>query len=150
MGRWMEVVRQQPPEGQRHHTEEYRRLIVGEYAPHPLLNAARAIRAGSRGEHKSSNLLLFPLLDRVQFGSPCYADEDLWLLPADAIQLLEEFTRLRRVCRLEEFAAGLDGRAVATWWRDGETPVEFERWLDGIEGLLRQAVEGGHWVRLML
>jgi hypothetical protein len=144
----MEIVQEQPPEGQRHHTDEYKRLIVGECAPHPLLHAARAIQAGSRRGWNSSDA--FPMLDRVRVDSSWYVDEDLWLPPADAFQLLDEFMRLRRVCRDEEFVPGLDGRALAARWRDMDEPAEFERWLDAIEGLLWQAVEGGHWVRLML
>jgi hypothetical protein len=148
MGRWMEIVREQPPEGQRDHTEEYQRLIVGECAPHPLLSAARAIQRGSRGDLSIS--AGFPILDRVQSGSSWYVDEDLWLSPDDVVQLLDEFARLRRLCRGEEFVAGLDGQSFATRWRAGDSPAEFERSLDAIEGLLWQAVEDGHWLRLML
>jgi hypothetical protein len=144
----MEIVQEQPPEGQRDHTAEYQRLIVAECAPHPLLYAFRAIRRGSRGGRMSSDV--FPMLGRVEGGSQWYVDEDLWLSPAEAVQLLDEFTRLRRVCRGEESMPGLDGRLVATRWRDVEAPAEFEQWLDVIEGLLWEAFEGGHWVRLML
>src|SRR4051812_37582560 len=128
----MEIVQEQPPEGQRYDTDEYRRLIVGECAPHPLLHAARAIQAGSRRGRNSSDA--FPMLDRVRLDSRWYVDEDLWLPPSDVVQLLDEFTRLRRVCRYEEFVLGLDGRAVAARWRDMDAPVEFEWWLDVIEG----------------
>ena len=108
----MEIVLEQPPEGQRHHTAEYQLLIVAECAPHPLLYAIRAIRCGSRGSRISSDA--FPVLSRVEGGSQWYVDEDMWLSPAEAVQLLDEFTRLRGVCREEESIPGLDGRLVAT------------------------------------
>jgi hypothetical protein len=92
----------------------------------------------------------FPLLDRVHPSSGWYVDENLWLGPDDVVQLLEEFMRLRRVCLQEEFVPGLDGRRVAAAWRESEPAAEFERWLDQIEALLWQAVEGSWWVRLML
>jgi hypothetical protein len=144
----MEVVREQPTEGQCHHSPEYKRLVVAEAVPYPIMWAARAIRAGSRAGRNPGDQ--FPLLDRVREYSPDYVDEDLWL-PSDAVaRLLEEFVRLRRVCRWEEFVAGLDGKATVTAWRGVWSPEEFERYLDSNERLLRQAVEGGWWVRLML
>jgi hypothetical protein len=145
----MEVVRERPPEGERHHTAEYARLVVAEVAPHPLLHAAHAIQAGSRGGHRP--IEHFPVLDAVRGTSARYVDEDLWLAPSEVAGLLAEFTRLRGVCREEEFVPGLEGRAVAAAWR-GTVAVSsaFEPWLDAIEALLRRASAGGCWVRLML
>ncbi len=149
MGRWMEVVQDQPPEGQRHHTPEYERLVVGAIAPHPLLSAAHAIETGSRRSGRAPDVP-FPMLSRIGLQSPWYVDEDLWVTPAEVVQLLDEFLRLRRVCRLQEFVPELDSQKVSAIWRGSEPAADFESWLDRIEALLYRAVEGACWVRLML
>jgi hypothetical protein len=149
MGRWMEVVRKQPPEGKRQHSPEYETLVVGAIAPHPLLSAARAIEVGSRRSGHSANQF-FPMLARVELTSPSYVDEDLWLLPDEVEGLLDEFRRLRRVCQHQEFVPDLDSRKAYAVWRGLRPSAEFEAWLDQIEALLSQAAEGGYWVRLML
>jgi hypothetical protein len=144
----MEVVREQPPIGERHHTSNYSRLILGETDPHPLLVARSALRHARRGD--SRPIEAFPQFNRVRAGSPAYVDEDLWITSKEASELLSEFSRLRRACAREDFVAGLD--AIATWsaWQDGMPESEFKLWIDHIERLLRKAAEGGWWVRLML
>jgi hypothetical protein len=148
MGRWMEVVREQPPEHQRLHTPEYERLVVGAIAPHPLLSAFHALESGSRAENVPVDGL--SMLSRVKEHSRWYVNEDLWLPPDEVVQLLHQFRRFRRICQQQEFVPGLDGWKAAAIWRAGQVSKEFELWLDQIEALLCQAVEGTWWVRLML
>jgi hypothetical protein len=144
----MEVVREQPPEGQRQHTPECERLVVGAHGPHPLLSAAHAVEAGRCAAGKCVDA--FPMLTRVRASSDAYVDEDLWLSPDRVAQLLDQFTRLRRVCQQQEFLSDLDGRKVSAVWRAAQSPAQFETWLDRIDALLWKAVEGNYWVRLML
>jgi hypothetical protein len=92
----------------------------------------------------------FPMLEAVGLRSDRYVDEDLWLNAAEVEQLIDEFQRLRRVCRGEEFITHLDGPASYEAWRRLEQRQDFEAWLDDIEALLRKAVAFGYAVRLML
>ena len=139
MGKWLEVLRDRPAEGADGYAER-RPSIVAEIAPHPLLRAAQ--RLGR--EHRKH----FPALDLVREDSPAYVDEWLWLDERQVGEVLEELRRVRRICRREEFLAGLDGRKYFDLWRDGDPPEKFEAWLDRIEHAL--GAEGGRWVLLAL
>jgi hypothetical protein len=137
----MEVVRELPLDAQN-------QIVLGGYAPHPLLLAAHAVEVSKKTVGGSVDY--FPMLIRVREFSEAYIDENLWLSPEEVVELLDQFLQLRRVCQQQEFLSGLDGRKVAHVWRDSESPAEFERWLDGIEALLWKAVEGHNCLRLML
>lgn len=50
MGRWMEVLRQQPPQGQRDHDQVYAELVVREIGPHPLMYAFGALCQANPGD----------------------------------------------------------------------------------------------------
>jgi hypothetical protein len=149
VGRWMEVVRRQPPQGHRHHDQAYEELIVREIAPHPLMHAFGApcqANAGKREVIQKS----FPALEAVGLGSPRYTDEDLWLNADELGQLLEEIRRLRRVCRRGEYIPGIDGAASYETWRNSDRPEDFDSGLDRIEAILVDAHRSGYWVRLMV
>jgi hypothetical protein len=149
MGRWMEVVRAQPPQGQRDHDESYERLVVGQIAPNPLMRAFDELCRANPGKHGIVSKH-FPMLEAVGTNSSRYVDEDLWLDSAEAGRLIEEFQKLRRVCRREEFITALDGPATYEAWRGSDRQEDFDGWLDGIELLLRSAAASGYAVRLML
>jgi hypothetical protein len=149
VGRWMEVVRRQPPQGHRHHDQAYEELIVREIAPHPLMHAFGAlcqVNAGQREVIQKS----FPTLEAVGLGSPRYIDDDLWLNADDLGKLVEEFRRLRRVCGREEFVPRIDAATCYETWRKSDGPADFDSWLDRIEAMLVDAHRSGHWVRLMV
>jgi hypothetical protein len=96
----MEIVQEQPPEGRRHHDEAYQKLIVVGVAPHPLMYAFSD--AGKANPGKGERIgREFPMLRRVSTESS--ADEDLWLTTDEAACLLDEWQRLRRVCRRISF-----------------------------------------------
>ena len=78
MGRWMEVVRQQPPQGQGHHDHAYQEIVVGKIAPHPLMHAFGALCQANPGKREVIGKC-FPTLEAVRLDSPRYVDEDLWL-----------------------------------------------------------------------
>jgi hypothetical protein len=145
----MELVREGPPQGQRQHDESYSSLVVGEIAPHPLIYAFQELCKANPGKREIIREQ-FPMLESVGFRSDRYVDEDLWLNATEVERLIEEFQRLRRVCRREEFITHLDGPATYEAWRSSEQREEFEVWLDGIEALLRKAVASGYAIRLML
>jgi len=65
-------------------------------------------------------------------------------------QLIEEFQRLRRLCRRQQFVTTLDGPTTYEAWRSSERREDFDRSLDEIEALLGKAVASGYAVRLML
>ena len=90
------------------------------------------------------------MLGAVGLCSDRYVKEDLWLSAAEVEQLIDEFQRLRRVCRREEFITHLDGPASYEAWRTLEQREDLETWLNDIEALLRKAVAFGYAVRLML
>jgi hypothetical protein len=92
----------------------------------------------------------FPTLEAVGLNSPRYIDEDLWLNAEELGQLLEEFRRVRRVCRWEDCVTGIDGAASYEAWRKSDRPKDFDSWLDKIEAMLVDALGSGYWVRLML
>jgi hypothetical protein len=149
MGRWMEVVRAQPPQGQRCHDESYERLVVGEIAPHPLMYAFGALCQANPGKREVIRKC-FPMLEAVGLNSNRYVDEDLWLDAVEVGQLIEEFQRLRRLCRRQECVTTLDGPTTYEAWRSSERREDFDRSLDEIEALLGKAVASGYAVRLML
>ena len=144
----MEVVRQQPPQGQRDHDQVYEELIVREIAPHPLMYAFGALCQANPGKREVIRKC-FPALEAVGLGSPRYADEDVWLNAEELGQLLAELRRLRRVCRRQEYVTGIDGAASYEAWRNSDRPEDFDSWLDKIEMLLIGAFGSGYWVRLM-
>lgn len=150
MGKWMEAVRERPA-----NDRPTQQQIEGECYPGLLLRAFEAIWAGKRRDMDPSSH--FPMLKRIEDGP--YVDEELWLTPDETVQVLDEFTRLRRICHEEEFLRELDGRVTAKHWYEraiwliclGETaPAEFERELDEIEAVLWQALAGNCWLRIML
>jgi hypothetical protein len=115
-------------------------LFQAEITPPPLLRAARCLGR----EHRRS----FPALDLVREDSPAYVVEWLRLDERQIGAVLDELRRIRRICRREEFLAGLYGRRSHDLWRDGDSPERFEAWLDRIEQVLGS--EGGRWVLLTL
>jgi hypothetical protein len=117
----MGVVRQQPPQGQRDHDQVYEQLVVREIAPHPLMYAFGALCQANPGKREVIRKC-FPALEAVGPGSPRYADDNLWLNVEELGQLLQEFRRLRRVCRREEYVTGLDGAASYEAWRNSDQP----------------------------
>jgi hypothetical protein len=145
----MEVVRAQPPQGQRSHDESYEKLVVGEIASHPLMHAFDRLCQANPGKREIIRKH-FPMLEAVGLNSNRYVDEDLWLDAVEVGRLLEEFQRLRRVCRREEFITALDGSVTYEAWRSSERREDFDGSLDGIEALLRKAVASNYAVRLML
>jgi hypothetical protein len=92
----------------------------------------------------------FPMLEAVGLHSNRYVDENLWLDAAEVGRLIEEFRRLRRICRREKFITGLDGPATYEAWRSDERREDFDGWLDKIDALLANAASSGCAVRLML
>jgi hypothetical protein len=149
MGRWMEVLRAQPEDGQRGHDESYEKLVVGEIAPHPLMHAFDQLCRANPGKREIIRKH-FPMLEAVGLNSDRYVDEDLWLDAAEASRLIEELQKLRRICQREEFIASLDGPATYAAWRGSERREDFDESLDRIEALLGKAAASGYAVRLML
>ena len=145
----MEIVREQPPQGQRDHDGTYEKLIVREIAPHPLMYAFGGLCQANPGKREVIRKY-FPALEAVGLRSPRYVDDDLCLAAEEIGQLLEEFQRLRRVCRREEFIPGIHGQSTYEAWRGSDRTEDFDPWLDGIEALLREGLASGYWVRLML
>ena len=140
MGRWMQVVRIDGSSRQE--------TVVSEVAPNPLINAFDALCEGNPGKRESIRQH-FPMLEAVGTGDR-YVDEEMSLQGEASERLLAEFRRLRRICGREEFITGLNGPSAYGAWRTSWQPAEFESWLDSIEKLLREAVSGGHSVRLYL
>lgn len=140
MGRYLEVLKERPPEGAT--WEERRALSVKEVYPHAALELRRCLRGAGRAA--------FPMLWRVGYDSEEYVNESLWLDAEEAGTLLAEIQRVRRVCRREEFVHGIDGMALweawSTWREEGET----DALLDEIEGALALAVGRGYVVHVML
>lgn len=130
MGRWMEIRQ----------NEE----IIGEIAPHPILDAGYCLTPEIREQ--------FPLLTKVWPKSKNYVDEELWLSSEEAKILLEEFRKLRAICRREQFITHLDGKVAEKHWRGHLNPddLEWEKYLDTIESLLAEATDRKCKVRLML
>ena len=145
----MEVVRARPTQGQRSHDVTYEKHVIGELAPHPLMHAFSGLCQANLGKRESIRRQ-FPMLEAVGLHSNRYVDEDLWLDAVEVSRLFEEFRRLRRICRREEFITGLDGPATYEAWRSAERREDFEAWLDEIEALLGKAASFGCAVRLML
>ena len=145
----MEVLRTQPPPGQRNHDESHERFVIGEIAPHPLMYAFDQLCRANSGKRETIEKH-FPLLAAVSLNSNRYLNEDLWLDATEVGRLVEEFRRLRRICRREEFIATLDGQTTYEAWCGVEPREDFEGWLDKIEALLTEATVSGYVVRLML
>jgi hypothetical protein len=149
MGRWMEVLRARPGEGQRGHDESYEKLVVGEIAPHALMHAFDQLCRANPGKREIVRKH-FPMLEAVGLNSDRYLDEDLWLGAVEVSRLIEELHKLRRICQGEEFITSLDGPATYAAWRGSERREDFDESLDRIEALLGKAAAAGYAVRLML
>lgn len=151
MGKWMELVNvyykkldvQWKPAWD-DWEESVSPRVVGATWPYGIMWAAEAL--GPKGQ------VHFPMLFRVARVSDAYVDESLWLRPEEAELLLDEFRRLRRLCRHEEFIPGVDAQQVHENWRDDyfTSPDEFEAYLDKEEHLLTQAIEHDYWIHLEL
>lgn len=139
MGKWLEVLRERPPEGADGYSER-RPSIIAEIAPHPLLRAGRCLGR----EHRK----FFPQLELVREDSSDHVNKWLWLDKRQVEEVLDELRRVRRICRREEFVVGLDGGRYYELWRQGEPPEKFEAWLDRIEQAL--GTVGGRWILLAL
>jgi hypothetical protein len=149
MGRWMQVVRRQAPQGHDGPDQVLDDLVLGEIAPHPLMHAFDAVCRANPGKREIIHKW-FPTLDGIALGSTRYADEELWLNAAELGHLLEELRRLRRVCRREQRLPGIDGAASYAMWLGCDRPEDFDSWLDGIEAMLAEASASGYRVRLVL
>jgi hypothetical protein len=145
----MQVVRGRPAQGQHDHDQIYEDLVVREIAPHPLMHAFGALCLANPGKREVIRVC-FPTLEAIRLGSPGYTDEDLWLNAHELGQLLEEFRRLRRVCRREEYITGIDGTASYEAWRKPGPSESFDSWLGKIEAMLVDACASGYWVRLLV
>jgi hypothetical protein len=139
MGRWLEVLSERPPADADGYAQRCP-LIVAEITPHPLLGAGRCLPRAFRDR--------FPMLDLVREDSSAYVDEWLWLDAPQVEVLLGELRRVRRLCRREEFLAGMNARRFYDFWRQDESPEKCEAWLDRIERVLD--AEGGRWVLVSL
>ena len=149
MGRWMQFVRRRPTQRQQGRDQIYEDFVVREIAPHPLMHAFGALCQANPGKREVIREC-FPTLEAIRPDSPGYTDEDLWLNADELGQLLEEFQRLRRVCRREEYITGIDGTASYEAWRKPDPRECFDSWLAKIEAMLVDACGSGYWVRLMV
>ena len=145
MGRWMQVLEKEPAAAQG--VGEGR--VIAEMAPYALMHAFTSLCKANPGKREAIRTQ-FPMLASTAVDSDRYADETLTLKADETRLLLQEVERLRRVCRREEYIQSLDGPASYVAWRGAEEPEEFERSLDDIMMLRRQAVSSAHIVRLML
>ena len=150
MGKWMEVVNvyykkldvQWKPAWESWEDSLSPR-VVGETWPQGLMWAADALGPRARSQ--------FPMLFYVWRGSKAYEDESLWLRPEETLILLDEFQRMRRLCRREEFIWHIDAEELYEAWRDGWPPKEqFEKGLDIEEQLLERSIAEDYWVHLMI
>lgn len=117
--------------------------ILGETAPHPLMEAAQAVPHDYRDE--------FPLLIHVcPWIVSHYNDESLWIEPDRVGQLLEEYRRLRRICERREFLRGVDGVTVLKHWQGRSEASWFNKNVSEIEELLALAQARGAWVHLTM
>jgi hypothetical protein len=145
MGWDMQVLRALPLED--HHPDKD--SVVEEAYPGGLMLAFDALCAADADSRRISGSR-FPMLAKVGRKSLAYVDEDLYLASDEVRLLVEDFRALRRVCRNNEFIAGLDGPTIYDRWRGSKEPSYFEECLDFIEAVLVRAVERGYWVRFML
>ena len=127
MGRWMKSL-------------DIDGKLVDEIAPHPLIYCSRYLPSS----HRSS----FPQLHKLEPESGHWIDEVQTVRGEELEQLIQEFQRIRRIARLEEFLPGLDNKAFLERWND--YGAEFEEYLDEIEGILQRALKDDFEVRLFL
>jgi hypothetical protein len=137
MGKWLEILRERPPET----LDRSGRLplILAEISPQPLMEAGRHL-----GPHRPK----FPMLDLVRQDSSAYVDEWLWLDREQMDALLAELRRVRLIGRREEFLTVFDGQRYYDLWRGSSAPEPFEVWLNRIEKVLGAA--NGRWALLSL
>lgn len=114
--------------------------LVDEIAPHPLIYCSRYLPSS----HRSS----FPQLHKLEPDSVHWIDEVQTVRGEELEQLIQEFQRIRRIARLEEFLPGLDHKAFLERWN--KYGAEFEEYLDEIEGILQRALKDDFEVRLFL
>jgi len=127
MGRWMKSM---DKDGN----------LVDEIAPHPLIYCSRYLPSS----HRSS----FPQLQKLEPESVHWIEEVQTIKGEELKQLIQEFQRIRRIVRLEEFLPGLDNKAFLERWN--EYGAEFEEYLDEIERILLKAVSEDHMLRIFL
>lgn len=151
MGKWMELVSlyYKKLDIQVQHTwdtweESLSPCVLDEAYPGPLVWAAEAL--GRKGRP------YFPMLTKVWIRSDAYIDESLWLRPEEVLFLLDEWQRIDRLCRHQEYIDGLDGQRVAETWQ-GNYSADVSEWqneLNDIERLLERSIEGDYWIHIKL
>ena len=77
--------------------------LVAEIAPHPLIYCSRYLPKTLRAS--------FPPLHTLEPESGHWIDEFQMIKGEELKQLIQEFQRIRRIVRLEEFLPGLDNKA---------------------------------------
>jgi hypothetical protein len=146
MGRWLAVLGRRPPHGEHSILDEYRRDILGEITPHPLIHAFEHIPKDLREQ--------FPMLKRIRLRSDAYVEECLLLSPEEVRQLEEEYYRLRQLGRGEEtlYFSGrrFDPELFMTRWRGIWSAAESEDHLRSIDALLQKAVCEHAWILISL
>jgi hypothetical protein len=121
----------------------------------PIVIAGRDASALLRaGDALGRGRTFFPMLTKVWGGSELYKNDyfALWLKPEEVLLLLDEFQRLRRVFKREEYVHKLDGPLVYEEWRKFclARPDKWEDSLDDVERFLARAIEEEYWLNIEL
>lgn len=127
MGRWMKSL---DKDGN----------LVDEIAPHPLIYCSRYLPKTLRTS--------FPQLHKLEPESGHWIEEVQTIEGENLMQLIEEFQRIRRIARMEEFLPGLDNKAFLERWNEYGT--DFEEYVDEIESILLKAANEDGELKILL
>ena len=130
MGRWMESIKKNGE-------------VFSEYTPYLLILCTRYLPNKIQTE--------FPLLSGLDLDSDHWIDETQTLDNKEVALLHLEFTRVRRLSKMEEFISGVDNKKFTKFWKgDERDETEFQEELNSTEAFLLNAMNHQLEVKISL
>ena len=120
MGRWMQSINDKGK-------------VIDEMAPHSIIYCSRFLPRKIRSE--------FPIITGLDLHSEKWKGEVQRFKHNEISQLYLEFTRIRRLTKMEEFISGLDNKKFLEYWKGNQMKAaEFQIELDLLENFMLNAI----------
>ncbi len=130
MGRWMESIND-------------KENVIDEIAPNSIIHCSRHLPRKIRNE--------FPIITGLDLHSEKWIDEIQRLNNSEISELHSEFTRIRRLIKMEEFISGLDNKKFLEYWKgDQMKESEFQIELDTLEKFILNAINNKLEIKISL
>ena len=121
MGRWMESINNDG-------------IVIEEIAPNSIIHCSRHLSEKIRNE--------FPIITGLDLHSEKWIDEVQSFKTNEILKLHSEFSRIRRLTKMEEYITGLNNKKFLEYWKGKEmNESEFQAELDLLEKFILNAME---------